>query len=305
MISNEISASSQGEEMLRPPLNRTMKVLDRSRFPGTIRTVSAVIHEPKTISRIKAELWGDAFFWDRKKSITPLQPAPGHETGKKCMLLRPSIKQDDPSTWSPKLAELVDSRQVNLEPWVRELDYDDWNYVDIMTSVLPPDLQDEIPQGFTVVGHIAHFNLRDRFAPYKHLIGQVILDKTPHIRTVINKIEDVGKHNAFRTFSYELLAGEDTMNVELREQDCIYRFNYSKVYWNSRLDTEHRRLVEKFKPGEAIADAMAGVGPFAIPAAKKQCFVYANDLNPESYESLKDNIVRNKVTYPHLSLNIQ
>ena len=39
----------------------------------------------------------------------------------------------------------------------------------------------------------------------------------------------------------------------------------------------------------------AGVGPFALPAAKKGCAVLANDLNPSSYKYLKINITENKV----------
>ncbi len=40
---------------------------------------------------------------------------------------------------------------------------------------------------------------------------------------------------------------------------------------------------------------MAGVGPFSIPSVKKGCVVYANDLNPTSYEWLCENIKLNKV----------
>ena len=85
------------------------------------------------------------------------------------------------------------------------------------------------------------------------------------------------------------------MNVEVKEADCIFKFDYSKVYWNSRLQTEHERLVDLLKPGEVLCDVMAGVGPFAVPAGKKLVHVWANDLNPESFESLKGNIERNKV----------
>ena len=116
------------------------------------------------------------------------------------------------------------------------------------------------------------------------------------MRTVINKIDDVGAKNEFRTFQYELLAGDPSLNVEIKEQDCTFRFDYSKVYWNSRLSTEHERLVKLFRPGEAVCDVMAGVGPFAIPAGKKRVFVWANDLNPYSYLNLVDATSRNKVS---------
>ena len=122
------------------------------------------------------------------------------------------------------------------------------------------------------------------------------MDKNPAIRTVINKIDDVGSENEFRTFKYELLAGEPNLDVEVKEQDCIFRFNYAEVYWNSRLHTEHERLVAKFQPGDAVCDLMAGVGPFAIPAGKKRIFVWANDLNPASYKGLVDAVKINHVS---------
>lgn len=75
----------------------------------------------------------------------------------------------------------------------------------------------------------------------------------------------------------------------------MFTFDFTKVYWNSRLHTEHDRLVQLFSPDDVIADVFAGVGPFALPAAKKGCGVLANDLNPESYKWLLRNIENNKV----------
>lgn len=53
--------------------------------------------------------------------------------------------------------------------------------------------------------------------------------------------------------------------------------------------------MDLFKPEDVIADVFAGVGPFAIPAGKKGCGVFANDLNPVSYNYLQINVDNNKV----------
>jgi len=121
------------------------------------------------------------------------------------------------------------------------------------------------------------------------------LDKNMSIRTVINKTEDVGTESVFRTFPYEVLAGSDDMDVIVSESDCEFEFNFGKVYWNTRLNTEHNRLINKFREGDTVCDVMAGVGPFAVPAGKRRVFVWANDLNPDSFAALSWATQRNKV----------
>jgi tRNA (guanine37-N1)-methyltransferase len=210
-----------------------------------------------------------------------------------------SNMQADPNTWSPKLRDLERDGTVGLIPFQVHLDYNYFTYSEIMNAIIPPPetakQHDEIPTGFSQAGHVAHLNLRERYWPYKHLIATVLSDKNPSVRTVINKLDNVGTENAYRTFQYEVLSGEDDMNVTLREQECTFSFDFSKVYWNSRLHTEHERLCAIFKEEEAICDVMAGIGPFAVPAGKEKCFVWANDLNPDSYKALVNAIKINKV----------
>jgi tRNA (guanine37-N1)-methyltransferase len=76
--------------------------------------------------------------------------------------------------------------------------------------------------------------------------------------------------------------------TEVNQHGLRYQLDFSAVFWNSRLEHEHKRLVDTFfQQGNIIADIMAGIGPFAVPAAKAGCMVYANDLNPESFRWLK------------------
>lgn len=282
----------------RPPVLRSATtILDRSLFCQTFPLAAARVYDSKNLSRYRNEL-GKSREILKLERLLNIRPDPDPEVaarGGKCVLLAPQVKPEDPTSWSNLLQEAVKAKELKVLPYTLKLDYDYWNYMEIMTSILPNDAQGEIPVGFAIVGHIAHLNLRDEYLPYKKLIAEVLIDKNPRIRTVINKTDGVGNQSEYRTFGYEVLAGPDEMNVELSEGDCIFKFDYSKVYWNSRLQTEHKRLIDTFKPGEIVIDVMAGIGPFAIPAGKKKVFVWANDLNPESYKSMSEGVVRNKV----------
>lgn len=86
------------------------------------------------------------------------------------------------------------------------------------------------------------------------------------------------------------------MVTEVKQYGATFKLDYGLVYWNSRLEHEHIRLVSQFRAGEVICDMFAGIGPFAIPAAQKGCLVYANDLNPDSVRYLKLNAEINKVS---------
>nr|KAG5686615.1 hypothetical protein BaRGS_006289 [Batillaria attramentaria] len=128
---------------------------------------------------------------------------------------------------------------------------------------------------------------------YKHLIGEVILDKNHIVKTVVNKLNTID--NTFRNFQMELLAGEENYVTLTRENGCTFELDFSKVYWNPRLSTEHQRVVNCLKKGDVLYDVFAGIGPFAIPAARKGVRVLANDLNPHSHAALVNNVKLNKV----------
>ena len=304
--------------MFRPPLARGIQTLDRSLFHKTIPLKAARVSDNKNISKVRTQLERskDVLQQARLGSVWPDSDAQRAQEGRKCVLLRPEVRRAEgvngaiggggaadggeeptiPWSHSATVTDLVKQELVSLIPFDLKLNYDYWTYHDIISAILPSDAQTEIPSGFSQVGHVAHLNLRETYLPYRHLIAEILMDKNPGVRTVINKIDDVGEENEYRTFKYEVLAGPDDMNVEVSEANCIFKFDYSKVYWNPRLSTEHTRLVSLFNEGEAVCDVMAGIGPFAVPAAKKGVFVWANDLNPESYGSLVDAVKRNKVS---------
>lgn len=155
---------------------------------------------------------------------------------------------------------------------------------------------------FEQVGHIVHFNLPEQYLPIKYAIGKLFIDKLKAVQTVVNKVE--GINSVFREFKLELLAGEENYFVQVKEHGVSYVFDYSKVYWNSRLSTEHRRVLKHLKSGQVVCDMFAGVGPFAIPAATLGHEVYANDLNPNSYKYLCENAKKNHVSSKVFAFNM-
>lgn len=295
------SQNERSEEMslLRPPVLRTSTTLNKALFAKSVNLAAASVKDNKNIAKYRKALEKskDILRYERISAIAPDPDQSLAAKGHKCLLLKPSISVQSPESWGPIIQDAVKEKELGIIPYELNIGYDYWSYHDVLSSLLPEEMKDDVPSGFNTAGHVAHLNLRDHHLPYKMLIAQVLEDKNPHIRTVINKTKNVGTESEFRTFPYEVLAGPDDMNVELREGDCVFKFDYSKVYWNSKLEGEHRRLIELFKPGEVVCDVMAGIGPFAVPAGKKEVFVWANDYNPESTHYLKEAINRNKARF--------
>lgn len=85
------------EAMFRPPMNRSMRTLDRTFFKKTIPTSAARILDNKDISLCRKVLENskEALIQNR---IAPVRPDPVEERalrGGKCIILRPEIKHDD------------------------------------------------------------------------------------------------------------------------------------------------------------------------------------------------------------------
>ncbi|KAL6974355.1 tRNA (guanine(37)-N(1))-methyltransferase [Sarracenia purpurea var. burkii] len=204
----------------------------------------------------------------------------------------------------PKLDELRALCNIEVVPYLLTLGYTYWGADHVLKQILPPGV--EIPSSFETIvkysnydvalGHIAHLNITDEVLSYKDVIARVIYDKNhPRIKTVVNKVGTIT--NEFRVPKFEVLAGKHDMITEVKQYGATFKLDYSLVYWNSRLEHEHIRLVSQFRAGEIICDMFSGIGPFAIPAAQKGCLVYANDLNPDSVRYLEINAEINKVNH--------
>ncbi|EKM84070.1 hypothetical protein AGABI1DRAFT_32708 [Agaricus bisporus var. burnettii JB137-S8] len=262
--------------------------LDKSAFHKTLTVLSARVPPNKTGQLLKArELKGALMDLPKIRSVVS---DPENPNGSRLVLLR-TVKY---SELPPVAQEYLGKETQGLVNHEIKLDYDYWSTDDILQTILPGQLREGAPSGFAMTGHIAHVNLLEEYLPYKYLIGQLILDKNKKVRTVVNKLDSI--HAQFRVFEMELIAGDPDYIVEHHESDCRFTFDFSQVYWNSRLHTEHERLVRMFEPDDVVADVFAGVGPFAIPSARKGCAVLANDLNPASHKYLEKNVADNGVS---------
>uniref|UniRef100_A0A182JPT4 tRNA (guanine(37)-N1)-methyltransferase n=1 Tax=Anopheles christyi TaxID=43041 RepID=A0A182JPT4_9DIPT len=268
---------------LHPPAAvRGMKQLDRSAFSKNIKVPHLLVPKDKNLNDICRSIKKYLLKMERYKPVI---------TEEYKITLHPLAVQK----WED-LSELnLEKQDISSEALIWQeiqLNYDNWKYDEIFKAVLPADK--EALSSFSKIGHIIHLNLKDHLLPYKELIGQVICDKIADCRTVVNKSLSID--NTYRNFQMELLCGEPDYNVSVKENGCLFQFDFSKVYWNPRLSTEHEKIVKMLNKIDTLFDLYAGVGPFTVPAARRGCKVLANDLNPDSYQALVNNCALNKVS---------
>ncbi|XP_027130961.1 tRNA (guanine(37)-N(1))-methyltransferase [Larimichthys crocea] len=271
-----------------PPEVRGMTSLDKEAFTQTI-TVPALRVPTGVLNKVVKSLRKSAI---QRPGVPRVVQDKDQSTDFRLVLLDPH-RVTSSGSFSEAEAEALKSFGVceELQYYELRLTYHNLKSEEVLEAVLPQG--QDVTSGFSRVGHIAHMNLRDHQLPYKNLIGEVIMDKNPGVTCVVNKTNIID--TTYRNFKMEVLAGEENMVAKVKENGVTYEFDFSRVYWNPRLSTEHQRVVDLVKRGDTVFDVFAGVGPFAIPAARSGANVLANDLNPESYRWLQHNCKLNKV----------
>jgi tRNA (guanine37-N1)-methyltransferase len=151
-----------------------------------------------------------------------------------------------------------------------------------------------IPSSFDIIGDIAILELPDELKDKSKLIGNSLMETFRHVKVVAEKQSNIGTE--YRTRDVKVIAGENRTETIHREQGCMYRLDVRNSYFSPRSGTERARVVGKIKDGERILVMFAGVGPFAILAAKnRNADVWAIELNPNAADYMKENVLLNKV----------
>ncbi|CAF1563368.1 unnamed protein product [Didymodactylos carnosus] len=265
---------------MRLPLPTDVKgaqVIDREKFNITIQVPCITV----PVEQIRKFDWKNSSLdICQLKCIQDLEPI--SKTHKQILFDPDMIKNVEDIV--KLLPSSIDKSEIEQSFHYKQINitYKNYSVDEIVRAILSNDILEQnvnTGSGYSQIGHIAHFNLRDAVLPYKHIIAQVILDKLSSIKTVVNKLHKID--NVYRNFDFEILAGEQNTIVTCKENNETFKFDFAKVYWNPRLGSERERVLKLVHSRDYVFDIFSGVGPFSIQAAHKGCTVYANDINPE------------------------
>ncbi|MEM4298052.1 MAG: class I SAM-dependent methyltransferase family protein, partial [Nitrososphaerota archaeon] len=144
------------------------------------------------------------------------------------------------------------------------------------------------------IGDIAVVRIAENSVMQEDTVGQLILSKYPHIRSVVRVY---GVTGPMRTPNARVLAGSNETETLHVEYGCCYLLDVLKLMFSLGNSHERMRLASQVRPGEVVVDMFAGVGQFTVPIAVKASpkHVYAFEINPTAYEYLVRNIHLNKL----------
>ncbi|MEW5954976.1 MAG: class I SAM-dependent methyltransferase family protein [Candidatus Micrarchaeota archaeon] len=159
----------------------------------------------------------------------------------------------------------------------------------------PQDKLRLVNGSYDLVGDIALLEIPSEAKKYSKLIAAAVQNLNKHVKVVAVKAG--ATKGKYRVRKARVIAGEKRSSTTHRESGCSFKIDLNKAYFSTRLSHERERIASQVKPGERVLVLFAGVGPFAIIAAKRQplaSFV-AVELNPAAVKLLKENIALNKV----------
>ena len=159
---------------------------------------------------------------------------------------------------------------------------------------------------FDMIGDIVIFEIPKEFKDKEETekikaareIAENILKQHKSVRLVAMKTGGVSGPYRIRKFEVILSRGDDSTITIHKEHGCRFKIDVAKAYYSPRLSYERRRINSLVNDRETVFVPFAGVGPFAIIIAKShpKSTVYANELNPDAYKYLEENIRLNKLS---------
>jgi tRNA wybutosine-synthesizing protein 2 len=152
---------------------------------------------------------------------------------------------------------------------------------------------DELPCGYQRMGGVLVLRLPPRLAPHYAVIGRAWQEELG-VATVLVRTGPIA--GELREPTVRCIAGDRT-ETEVVEHGVRWRFDAARVMFAAGNRTERMRIGRLVRPGERVVDLFAGIGYFAIPAARAHpsVRVIAVEKNPVAYRYLVGNIARNAV----------
>jgi tRNA wybutosine-synthesizing protein 2 len=156
------------------------------------------------------------------------------------------------------------------------------------------DLAAAMPAGYHRLGRVLLVRLPSRLRPHFSTIGAA-WQEVLGVETVLTQVGPI--EGEMRRPRVETIAGGPTI-TEVREHGIRYRLDASEIMFATGNRGERFRAGQVTRRGEHVVDLFAGIGYFAIPAAKfgRAAEVLAVEKNPTALGYLSTNASLNGVT---------
>lgn len=194
------------------------------------------------------------------------------------------IRSDETFVYLPVIQDISGDILGKIKPGlsITECDFDESERTKSIEDIIG------FAPSFEIIGDIAIVA-----EEYDVSVGEAIMAVHKNVKTVLVPLTPVS--GEFRVRHFKVLCGENRTTTVYKEHGFRYEMDLEKVYFSPRLSTERKRVIDQVRNYELVVDMFAGVGPFAIPIARRAMHVIAVDKNPYAVEYLKRNIKLNHI----------
>ncbi|MEF8870947.1 MAG: class I SAM-dependent methyltransferase family protein [Haloarculaceae archaeon] len=190
-----------------------------------------------------------------------------------------------PVTETPTETQILKVIREEGEPRLRtladHLQADGWTDDQIETA----------PSSWAVLGSVVLVEMGDAHDP--EAVGEALLAMHGQADTVLSRGGIDGQH---REPDVTVVAGEGDTETVHREHGTEYAMDVAEVMFSPGNKAERARMGNVTTDGERVLDMFAGIGYFTLPIARAGAHVTAIERNPDSFQYLLENAMRNGVS---------